>query len=97
MSINARAATNASVDDGTQFDALGRTLNDVSIGFDAKATDLRKQLDDAMKTVQGNSSDPNALAHYQAVLSDYTLYRNAQSNTTKALKDIDSSTISNFR
>jgi type III secretion protein F len=74
-----------------------RTIEDVSHGFDTEATDLRAKLDEALAKVQTHGSDPAALSDYQAILSDYTLYRNAQSNTTKAIKDIDSATISNFR
>ncbi|EHP4696095.1 type III secretion system needle filament protein MxiH, partial [Shigella flexneri] len=37
------------------------------------------------------------LAEYQSKLSEYTLYRNAQSNTVKVIKDVDAAIIQNFR
>ncbi|MGL4604468.1 MAG: type III secretion system needle filament subunit SctF, partial [Iodobacter sp.] len=44
-----------------------------------------------------NPGDPKNLAAYQAVLSEYNLYRNAQSNVVKVYKDIDAAIIQNFR
>ncbi|VEB43059.1 type III secretion system needle complex protein PrgI [Chromobacterium violaceum] len=40
---------------------------------------------------------PKLLAKYQSKLSEYNLYRNAQSNAVKAFKDIDAAIIQNFR
>jgi type III secretion protein F len=77
-------------------DGVG-SISDVADGFTEQAEDLHRKLNAALAAVQGDSSNATALANYQSLLSEYTLYRNAQSNTTKALKDIDSSTISNFR
>lgn len=74
-----------------------QTISNISGTFEAKAKDMKEELDKALTAIQADGSDPKALADYQAKLSDYTLFRNAQSNTTKAIKDIDSATISNFR
>jgi len=78
---------------------------DMSHKFNKGATDLNKKLKDALDKIRGedpdgnpsNTSDPIALAEYQAALSAYTLFCNAQSSTIKAYKDIASATISNFR
>lgn len=69
----------------------------VSNQFDTGVGDLNKQVDDALKNLSTNPSDPSYLAAYQSALSEYTLYRNAQSNVVKAYKDLDSSIIQNFR
>jgi type III secretion protein F len=74
---------------------------DMSHKFNKGATDLNKKLKDALDKIRGegpdgnpsNTSDPIALAEYQAALS----FCNAQSSTIKAYKDIASATISNFR
>jgi len=58
---------------------------------------LEENLRLALSEVKKDSSNAGALAEYQSTLSEYTLYRSAQSNTTKSLKDIASGTISNFR
>ncbi|WP_019101639.1 type III secretion system needle complex protein, partial [Chromobacterium haemolyticum] len=51
----------------------------------------------ALKKLNGNPSNPQLLADYQSKLSEYNLYRNAQSNTVKVFKDIDAAIIQNFR
>jgi len=53
--------------------------------------DLRKELAD------GGSSDPTTLAKYQAVISEISILRNAQSSTVKVFKDIDATIVANFR
>lgn len=60
-------------------------------------TKSRNQLEDIKKELKNNPSDPSILAGYQAALSEYNLYRNAQSNMVKAYKDIGSSIITNFK
>ncbi|MGF6649721.1 type III secretion protein F [Paraburkholderia youngii] len=72
-------------------------LEDISAGFDTGIDDLGDQLNTAMKNLQQHPSDPTSLAQYQAVLSEYNLYRNSQSSAVKAVKDIDSAIIANFR
>jgi type III secretion protein F len=74
-----------------------KSLLDISQGMEGAASELQDELDKAFDEVQASPSDPGALAEYQAALSDYTLFRNTQSNTVKSLKDIASSIISNFR
>ncbi|MGF6265255.1 type III secretion protein F [Paraburkholderia youngii] len=72
-------------------------LEDISAGFDTGIDDLGDQLNIALKNLQQHPSDPTSLAQYQAVLSEYNLYRNSQSSAVKAVKDIDSAIIANFR
>jgi type III secretion protein F len=69
----------------------------LSGSFDAGVQDLQVQLNAAQAALANNPSDPTNLARYQALLSEYNLYRNAQSSAVKAMKDIDSAIVSNFR
>lgn len=57
----------------------------------------KTQLEEIKEKLRDNPSDPSILAGYQAALSEYNLYRNAQSNMVKAYKDIGSSIITNFK
>ncbi|PRC93876.1 Type III secretion apparatus needle protein [Solimicrobium silvestre] len=52
---------------------------------------LRKEL------AAGGSSDPTKLAEYQALISEISILRNAQSSTVKAFKDMDATIVANFR
>ncbi|CAG9435562.1 type III secretion system needle complex protein [Providencia alcalifaciens] len=72
-------------------------LDDVSLTFDQGVKDLQGQIDEALKNLAARPSDPALLAQYQSKLSEYNLYRNAQSNTVKVFKDIDAAIIQNFR
>ncbi|HHE6471358.1 TPA: type III secretion system needle complex protein [Providencia rettgeri] len=72
-------------------------LDDVSLTFDQGVKDLQNQIDVALKELATRPSDPELLAKYQSKLSEYNLYRNAQSNTVKVFKDIDAAIIQNFR
>lgn len=72
-------------------------LTGVGRAFDAGVKDLNQQLADAQQKLVSNPSDPVALANYQMIMSEYNLYRNAQSSAVKSMKDIDSSIVSNFR
>ena len=72
-------------------------LDDVSLTFDKGVNDLQKQIDEALAALAKRPSDPALLAQYQSKLSEYNLYRNAQSNTVKVFKDIDAAIIQNFR
>ncbi|MFP7609877.1 type III secretion system needle complex protein [Serratia quinivorans] len=72
-------------------------LSHQSAAFDTGVAALNDSLDAALKKLQADPSDPQNLAEYQSRLSEYTLYRNAQSNVVKVYKDVDSSIISNFR
>ncbi|KAB7898845.1 EscF/YscF/HrpA family type III secretion system needle major subunit [Rouxiella sp. S1S-2] len=68
--------------------------------FNTSAIPLRKKVEDTLLALTGKDSDtsnPVLLANYQAALSAYTLFCNAQSSTVKAYKDIAAATISNFR
>lgn len=61
-----------------------------------------QELFDREKTVRdqlsaGGSSNPTLLAEYQAIISEMSILRNAQSSTIKAFKDIDATIVANFR
>ncbi|ARF52326.1 type III secretion system needle complex protein [Pantoea stewartii] len=72
-------------------------LDDVSVAFETGAADMMKQLKDAQKALEADPSDPDVLANFQAKLQEYTLFRNAQTSTVKAYKDIGAAIIQNFR
>jgi type III secretion protein F len=72
-------------------------LDDLSLGFDSGVSKANSALVSALNALNGDPSNPTLLAKYQAELSQYTLYRNAQSSAIKAMKDTDSAIISNFR
>ncbi|MBM2885058.1 type III secretion system needle complex protein [Chromobacterium amazonense] len=72
-------------------------IDDISNNFDSRVQDLRDQVDKALEDLQDRPSDPQLLAAYQSKLSEYNLYRNAQSNVVKVFKDIDAAIIQNFR
>ncbi len=65
--------------------------------FDKGVTDLNKLLDETLTSLVSDPSNPQLLAQYQSRLSEYTLYRNAQSNVVKVYKDVASAIITNFR
>jgi type III secretion protein F len=71
-------------------------LSGFSSLFDTNVKVKKGALDEALKRVTADASEPEALAKYQAALAEYTLYRNAQSNAVKAYKDVDANTIRNF-
>ncbi|WP_410751984.1 type III secretion system needle filament subunit SctF [Citrobacter sp. U14242] len=72
-------------------------ISNMALGFESGTADLKKNLDDALNTLQNDPSNPANLAKYQSALSEYTLYRNAQSNVVKSFRDIDQSIIANFK
>lgn len=69
----------------------------LSAKFDTGVYNLQQAVVDALDELSKNPSDPQKLAVYQSKLSEYNLFRNAQSNVVKAFKDIDSAIIQNFR
>ncbi|CAM3852792.1 EscF/YscF/HrpA family type III secretion system needle major subunit [Shigella dysenteriae] len=73
------------------------TLSSLSETFDDGTQTLQGQLTAALNALAENPSNPQLLAEYQSKLSEYTLYRNAQSNTVKVIKDVDAAIIQNFR
>ncbi|EAB2010819.1 TPA_asm: type III secretion system needle complex protein [Salmonella enterica subsp. salamae serovar 42:z:1,5] len=72
-------------------------LDKISAKYDAGVQDLQQQVTTALDELAKTPSDPALLAKYQSKLSEYNLYRNAQSNTVKVFKDIDAAIIQNFR
>ncbi|WP_244122373.1 type III secretion system needle filament subunit SctF [Burkholderia latens] len=75
----------------------GGYLTDIGRGFDDGVGQLSSELASALSMLQTSPSDPTYLAQYQEIMSDYNLYRNAQTSSVKAMKDIDSSIVGNFR
>lgn len=75
----------------------GYFLDDVSVAFENGATSMMQQLTEAQAALEKDPSDPSVLANYQAKLQEYTLFRNAQTSTVKAYKDIGAAIIQNFR
>ncbi|SUX55944.1 type III secretion system needle complex protein [Chromobacterium vaccinii] len=71
-------------------------IDEISTSFN-NTTKLQTAVDDSLEKLKGSPSDPTLLADYQSKLSEYNLYRNAQSNVVKAFKDIDAAIIQNFR
>lgn len=72
-------------------------LSDKSSTFDKGVTQLNSELELALDLLAKDPSNPELLAVYQSRLSEYTLYRNAQSNVVKVYKDVGSAIIANFR
>ncbi len=72
-------------------------LSEKSSNFDSGMVELNNQVADTLAKLVNNPSDPQLLARYQAKLSEYTLYRQAQSNIVKSYKDVALAIISNFR
>lgn len=66
-------------------------------GFEQGATTLKVALDDALKNLHADASDPSLLAAYQAAFSSYNVFRNVATNTIKGFKEIDSAIISAAR
>lgn len=81
---------------GTAF-PINRFLDSLSSLFDSGVQDLQTNLAAAQLALANDPSNPATLANYQSLLSEYTLYRNAQSNIVKTYKDVDSAIIQNFR
>lgn len=75
----------------------GYYLDKVSAGFEAGAKSMIEQLKTAEAELKADPSDPAVLANYQSKLQQYTLFRNAQTSTVKAYKDIGAAIIQNFR
>ena len=72
-------------------------LSKQSTTFDNGVVRLNSELQSALEELSADPSDPQLLARYQSRLSEYTLYRNAQSNVVKVYKDVGSAIITNFR
>ncbi|MCW2478372.1 type III secretion system needle filament subunit SctF [Candidatus Symbiopectobacterium sp. NZEC135] len=72
-------------------------LDNMSGEFEAGTKPLMEALNAAQKKLQEDPSNPSVLADYQSKLQAYTLFRNAQTSTIKAYKDIGAAIIQNFR
>ncbi len=76
----------------------GGFLTNLSSEFDEKVASLNADLQVALQELKGDGiSDPQKLARYQSLSSDYQVYRQAQSGVVKSYKDVATSIISNFR
>ncbi|MEN9659900.1 MAG: hypothetical protein RL571_3365 [Pseudomonadota bacterium] len=72
-------------------------IDTLSGGFNEGVQNLNKALSAATSGLQDDPTDPSKLAKVQSALSEYTIYRNSQSNMSKAFKDIASSAAQNLR
>ncbi|MBG6247212.1 MULTISPECIES: type III secretion system needle filament subunit SctF [Symbiopectobacterium] len=72
-------------------------LDKMSGEFEAGAKTLMEKLNTAKDALTADPSNPSILADYQSKLQAYTLFRNAQTSTIKAYKDIGAAIIQNFR
>ncbi len=72
-------------------------LTDLSSGFETGSQNMMTELNKAEEELKRDPSNPAVLANYQAKLQEYTLFRNAQTSTVKAYKDIGAAIIQNFR
>lgn len=82
----------------TSLDASGNGfLTDLSGGFETGSQNMMQELNKAEEDLKRDPSNPAVLANYQAKLQEYTLFRNAQTSTVKAYKDIGAAIIQNFR
>ncbi|AMC36947.1 hypothetical protein VN23_02585 [Janthinobacterium sp. B9-8] len=72
-------------------------VDTLSAGFNEGVQSLNKALSAATSGLQNDPTDPSKLAKVQSALSEYTIYRNSQSNMSKAFKDIASSAAQNLR
>lgn len=75
----------------------GYYLDEVSQGFEAGAKKMMEELQKAEIELKADPSNPSVLANYQSKLQQYTLFRNAQTSTVKAYKDVGAAIIQNFR
>lgn len=92
--VEAYSASDATIGGVYGWDGfLSHTSDQFALGVENLNTGLQGALDDLTK----DPSDPALLAAYQSMLSEYTLYRNAQSNVVKVYKDVGSAIIQNFR
>lgn len=71
-------------------------MHKVSNVFTSGMVTLQAELEKSLAALASDPTNPVTLAQYQANISAATLYRNAQSNTVKVLKDTDMNTIRNF-
>ncbi len=76
------------------WDGFLTTLSD---RFTTNVSELNAELSETLALLMGDPSNPQYLANYQSKLSEYTLFRNAQSNVVKVYKDVGSAIIANFR
>ncbi|WP_334470532.1 EscF/YscF/HrpA family type III secretion system needle major subunit [Arsenophonus sp. PmNCSU2021_1] len=75
--------------------SVGGYLVQKSASFDKGVVNMNKELDATLIELTKDPSNPMLLAKYQSLLSEYTLYRNLQSNVTKTLKETSMNTIRN--
>jgi type III secretion protein F len=71
-------------------------MHKVSNVFTNGMVSLQNELEKSLAALASDPTNPVTLAQYQANISAVTLYRHAQSNTIKVIKDTDMNTIRNF-
>lgn len=97
MNSNISPISNSPSDILSNDGDINTYIYDIAKGFQNGVGSLGSALTAAQQALEANPSDPAALASYQAVLSDYTIFRNAQSSAVKAMKDIDTTILGNLR
>ncbi|WP_244139242.1 type III secretion system needle filament subunit SctF [Burkholderia sp. BCC1630] len=77
--------------------ADGDYIWNAGAAFDTGVGDLSNQMKQAMSMLSTSPSDPVYLAQYQEVVSEFSIYRNAQTSTVHALSDVDKTILGNYR
>lgn len=97
------AATRETTEDNKIDFSTGLGLQDngwlKSIGdsFDKGARQKNRDMETAHEKLASNTSNAAYLADYQKALSEYNLYRTAQSSSVSVIKQTDSGIIQNWR
>jgi type III secretion protein F len=94
MAINSIDALDAPVEPPAVNNGF---LTHMSKYFEQGSLDANKALTEALAKLTKDPSNPALLSQYQSALSQYTLYRNAQSSVVKAYKDVGAAIIANYR
>lgn len=83
--------------DNTRTAPSNGFMTNLSGGFETGAQDMMMELNKAQDDLYNDPSNPAVLAKFHAKLNEYTLFRQAQTSTLKAYKDICAAIIQNFR
>jgi len=65
--------------------------------FEVGGDKLFKEEERVRALLGGESANPATLASYQAIISEISILRNAQSSIIKVFKDMDATIVANFR
>ncbi len=72
------------------------TLYDVVQSYKSSLAMLQTRVDDALKAIQADPSDPGALADFQAAQADYTTFKQFLSTLITNYRDVNSGIIRNI-